>query len=237
MVQTTEQSLRLKYAPRNTPQASSAGLPPVSSTCGREKRPFVAKLGRVAVNKPSNSDLYTVEMAEFVDTFRRLAQPQAMPHLFIIEGGALGVENALKTAMDWKVRKNLGRGRGEKGHQVVHFRECFHGRTGYTISCTNTDPVKSKYFAKFDWPRITNPDDPAHLVLDITPALAVKTQAALCHRSQHALFVRRRSQAAGRQLSVPEVILRLESLHRVLPPANGQVEDDLAKLLKPYEVK
>src|SRR5262249_22841110 len=97
---------------------------------------FVARLGRIAVNKPSNADLYTVEMAEFVDTFRRVAQPAGMPHLFLIEGGALGVENALKTAMDWKVRKNLAAGRGEKGHQVLHFREAFHGRSGYTITCT-----------------------------------------------------------------------------------------------------
>jgi LmbE family N-acetylglucosaminyl deacetylase len=92
-------------------------------------------------------------------------------------------------------------------------------------------------FPEHPWPRIANPDDPAHMVLDITPALAEKTQAALCHRTQHALFVRRRSQAAGRQLSVPEVIQRLESLHRLLPPLNGQVDDELARLLQPYVVK
>jgi L-lysine 6-transaminase len=118
---------------------------------------FVAHLGRVAVTKPSNSDLYTVELAEFVSTFTRLAMPASMPHAFFVEGGTLGVENALKTAMDWKVRKNLAAGRGEIGHKVVHFRECFHGRSGYTLSLTNTDPVKSMYFSKLDWPRVTNP--------------------------------------------------------------------------------
>jgi L-lysine 6-transaminase len=118
---------------------------------------FVSRLGRVAVTKPSNSDLYTVELAEFVDSFARLAAPEALPHLFFVEGGTLGVENALKTAMDWKVRRNLAAGRGELGHQVIHFRECFHGRSGYTLSCTNSDPVKTMYFTKFDWPRITNP--------------------------------------------------------------------------------
>jgi len=92
-------------------------------------------------------------------------------------------------------------------------------------------------FPEHPWPRTSNPSDPAHLVLDITPALAEKTQAALCHRTQHALFVRRRSQAAGRQLSVPEVIQRLESLHRHLPPVIGPVEDELANMLKLYEVK
>lgn len=135
---------------------------------------FVARLGRVAVHKPSNSDLYTVELAEFVDTFRRLAQPAELPHAFFIEGGTLGVENALKVAMDWKVRKNLQRGRGEKGHQVVHFREAFHGRSGYTLSLTNTDPVKSMYFSKFDWPRITNPK----LRFPVTDAVLADVRAA-----------------------------------------------------------
>lgn len=135
---------------------------------------FVAKLGRIAVNKPSNADVYTVEMAEFVDTFRRVTQPAGMPHVFFIEGGALGVENAMKTAMDWKVRKNLAAGRGEKGHQVLHFRECFHGRSGYTVSCTSTDPVKTMYFAKFDWPRIVNPK----LSFPVTPAVLQRVEAA-----------------------------------------------------------
>jgi L-lysine 6-transaminase len=127
---------------------------------------FVAKLGRVAVNKPSNSDLYTVEMAEFVDAFSRLATPPTLPHLFFISGGALAVENALKTAFDWKIRKNIEKGvnrpdapeRDLKGQKIIHFEQCFHGRSGYTLSLTNTfDPKKTKYFPKFDWPRVLNP--------------------------------------------------------------------------------
>jgi L-lysine 6-transaminase len=117
-----------------------------------------ALLGRVATQKPTNSDVYTREMAEFVETFARLAKPEPFRHLFFIEGGALAVENALKTAFDWKVRRNLAAGRGEKGSQVIHFRECFHGRTGYTMSLTDShDPRKTQYFPKFSWPRITNP--------------------------------------------------------------------------------
>jgi L-lysine 6-transaminase len=73
-------------------------------------------------------------------------------------GGALAVENALKTAFDWKVRKNLAAGKGEKGSQIIHFREAFHGRSGYTLSLTNTaDPRKHAYFPKFKWPRVVNP--------------------------------------------------------------------------------
>ncbi len=119
---------------------------------------FRAKMARVAIHNPSNSDVYTVEMAEFVDTFSRLAIPEALPHLFLVAGGAVAVENALKAAFDWKVRKNLARGLGEKGHQVIHFNECFHGRTGYAISMTSTwDRRKRDYFPKFRWPRVTNP--------------------------------------------------------------------------------
>jgi L-lysine 6-transaminase len=119
---------------------------------------FLEKLGHAAVNKPSNSDAYTVEMAEFVETFARIAQPSYLPYAFFIEGGALGNENALKAAFDWKVRKNLAKGyTRELGMQVIHFKNAFHGRTGYTMSLTNTDPLKVKYFPKFQWPRIHNP--------------------------------------------------------------------------------
>ncbi len=119
---------------------------------------FKARLADVAVNKPSNSDFYAEEMAEFVEAMDRYAIPPQLPHMFLISGGALAVENALKAAFDWKVRKNMARGvRGERGHQVIHFREAFHGRTGYTMSLTNTDPTKVMYYPKFPWPRVTNP--------------------------------------------------------------------------------
>jgi len=116
-------------------------------------------LGRLAVQKPSNSDAYSEPMAEFVQTFARYAMPDYLPHAFFIEGGALAVENALKTAFDWKVRKNLQKGLpGLKGSKIIHFRQAFHGRSGYTLSLTNTaDPRKTKFFPTFDWPRIDNP--------------------------------------------------------------------------------
>jgi L-lysine 6-transaminase len=141
----------------------------VSYNHPRLKEPdFLEKLTLAAVHKPSNSDIYTTSMAEFVDKFSQIAMPEGMPHLFLISGGALAVENALKTAFDWKWRKNLQR-LGKKtdanlemlyglGSKVIHFREAFHGRSGYTLSLTNThDPRKHMYFPKFDWPRIINP--------------------------------------------------------------------------------
>jgi L-lysine 6-transaminase len=120
---------------------------------------FREKIATVAVNKPANSDIYTTYMAEFVETFSRVAIPPShSKHMFFVEGGALGIENAVKTAFDWKVRKNFKKGyKEEKGTQIMHLREAFHGRTGYTLSLTNTDPKKTMYFPKFDWPRIDNP--------------------------------------------------------------------------------
>ena len=120
---------------------------------------FIKKIGEIAVNKPTNSDIYTTEMAEFVDVFYKEAVPSCFKHLFFISGGALAIENAIKTSFDWKIRKNFQRGKKEElGKQVIHFKEAFHGRTGYTLSMTNTfNKDKINYFTKFSWPRITNP--------------------------------------------------------------------------------
>ena len=119
------------------------------------------KLLDAAVHKPSNSDAYTEAYASFVSSFSEIALPSEFKHLFFIEGGALAVENAIKVAFDWKVNKNIAAGVGNSetpiGSRVLHFQEAFHGRSGYTLSLTNTDPVKTDYFPKFDWPRVPNP--------------------------------------------------------------------------------
>jgi L-lysine 6-transaminase len=125
---------------------------------------FREKLLLATLTKPSNSDIYTQAMADFVRTLSRTLPP-AFNHMFFIEGGALAVENALKVAFDWKVRKNIGRGFGDGideedllGTKVIHFRTAFHGRSGYTLSLTNGfSPDKVKYFPKFKWPRISTP--------------------------------------------------------------------------------
>ena len=115
------------------------------------------KLGKIAKHKPTNSDIYTDTYAEFVQTFSEIGIPEELPYAFFIEGGTLGVENALKAAFDWKVRKNLSKGKAELGSKIIHFRNAFHGRSGYTLSLTNTEEQKIKYFPKFDWPRIDSP--------------------------------------------------------------------------------
>ncbi len=124
---------------------------------GLQDPDFLDSLMPAAINKLSNSDLYTVEMARFVEAFARTVPESLASKMFFIEGGAAAVENALKAAIDWKVRKNLAAGKGEKGHQIVHFERAFHGRSGYTLSLTNTDPVKTQYFPQFSWPRVPTP--------------------------------------------------------------------------------
>src|SRR6516225_7275667 len=119
---------------------------------------FMAVLAEVAANKPANPDMYTTHYAQFVETFARVLGDPALPHLFFVEGGALAVENALKTAFDWKSRANEAAGRpGGLGTRVLHLTRAFHGRSGYTLSLTNTEPGKTARFPKFDWPRIDVP--------------------------------------------------------------------------------
>lgn len=135
------------------------------------------RLLQAALGKPTNSDTYTTLYAEFVETFSRLAVPPTHArHLFFVEGGSIAVENALKAAFDWKVRKNFARGiTEERGRQILHFRHAFHGRSGYSISLTNTaDPRKTDYFPRFEWPRLTCP----RLSFPLTPEIVQATAAA-----------------------------------------------------------
>jgi L-lysine 6-transaminase len=119
---------------------------------------FMALLAEVAASKPANPDMYSTHLAEFVETFARVLGDPALPHLFFVEGGALAVENALKAAFDWKSRRNEAAGRSRAlGTKVLHLTRAFHGRSGYTMSLTNTDPTKTDRFPAFDWPRIDVP--------------------------------------------------------------------------------
>ncbi len=158
------------------------------------------EFGRIALNNVANSDLYTSEMAEAVETIARISKPDYLPNMFFVAGGSLGVENCLKAAMDWKSHDRESKGLDESGSfdwqsdmaassklSIGHFREAFHGRSGYTISITNTDPTKTSRFAKFEWPRFDNPkirfpmDDVERARLDEVEAASlasIRTHAA-----------------------------------------------------------
>jgi len=161
---------------------------------------FRDELAEAAVNKPSNSDVYTVPMARFVDTFVRVLGDPALPHLFFVDGGALAVENALKVAFDWKSRYNEARGIDPTlGTKVLHLRGAFHGRSGYTLSLTNTDPIKVARFPKFDWPRIDAPFARPHADMDAleNQALRQARRAFEAHPHDIACFIAEPIQGEG----------------------------------------
>jgi LmbE family N-acetylglucosaminyl deacetylase len=91
-------------------------------------------------------------------------------------------------------------------------------------------------YPEHPYPRLANAGDPADLVVDVTPYLDQKTAAALCHATQNALFVRRRSEAAGRPLTVREVLLAEEAFHRHWP-ASPSAADPLRQWLGPASTR
>nr|WP_268256716.1 L-lysine 6-transaminase [Streptomyces sulfonofaciens] len=129
----------------------------INPSCIVEDQEFLRELTAAAVNKPSNPDLYTVPYATFVTTFARVLGDPRLPHLFFVDGGALAVENALKAAFDWKAQKLGLDDEAVDGLQVLHLERSFHGRSGYTMSLTNTEPSKTARYPKFGWPRIPSP--------------------------------------------------------------------------------
>ncbi len=161
---------------------------------------FREELLEAALNKPSGSDVYSVAMARFVDTFARVLGDPALPHLFFVEGGALAVENALKVAFDWKSRWNEAHGLDPAlGSRVLHLRDAFHGRSGYTLSLTNTDPVKTARFPQFAWPRVPSPylSPGVDVVARERETLAAMRAAFVQHEHDIACFVMEPVQGEG----------------------------------------
>jgi L-lysine 6-transaminase len=161
---------------------------------------FREELVEAALNKPSNSDVYSVPMARFVETFARVLGDPALPHLFFVEGGALAVENALKVAFDWKSRLNESLGRDPRlGAKVLHLEHAFHGRSGYTMSLTNTDPNKVARYPRFDWPRIPAPYVSGDRDVEATERVALEAARAAFEAHPHdiACFIMEPIQGEG----------------------------------------
>jgi len=122
-----------------------------------EDEDFKKELMLAALANPSNSDFYTSQYANFLSTFEEIAMPPPFKYAFFISGGTLAVENAIKVAMDWKTKKCLKQNKKNSDCKVIHFKEAFHGRSGYTLSLTNTKPRFTDHFTQFNWPRFNNP--------------------------------------------------------------------------------
>ena len=182
---------------------------------------FREELLDAAMNKPANSDVYTVHYARFVDVLDRVLGDPALPRWFFIEGGAAAVENAIKVAFDWKSRHNEAAGRGgHLGTRVLHLTGAFHGRSGYTLSLTNTDPVKVARFPKFAWPRIDAPQVTfplerhlAQIVVDEATALEQARAAFAAHPHDVACAIVEPIQSEGGDNHLrPEFLQALQAL-------------------------
>ena len=176
--------------------SSALGMNHPALTSDDARREFA----EVAANKPSNSDVYTVPMARFVETFARVLGDPALPHLFFIDGGTLAIENALKVAFDWKSRRNEANGLDPAlGTKVLHLEHAFHGRSGYTMSLTNTEPNKTDRYPKFDWPRIPVPsiNGSADVIAAEKAALAAARRAFEQHPHDIACFIAEPIQGEG----------------------------------------
>lgn len=111
---------------------------------------------------------------------------------------------------------------GHPAHQLVHTTVL-----AAVASLKELAPLLYSFAASYPahpYPRLSNANDPADMVVDVSACLDQKEAAALCHATQTALFVRRRSEQAGRPLAVREVLLAEEAFHRHWPM--GDVTDD-----------
>ena len=179
---------------------------------------FQATLLRAALSNPANSDMYSREYAAFVATFRRLAVPAPFRYLFFISGGALAVENAMKAAFDWKAQRNRSRGVGGGADKILHFKEAFHGRSGYTLSVTNTEPEKTRDFPAFAWPRIVNPklsfpvDEAAVAAAEQRAVFEIEAAFAADPRGIAAILIEPIQGEGGDNHYRPEFLRRLRAL-------------------------
>lgn len=157
--------------------------------------PALSKLDLEAVHaikhKMANSDFYTPEKARFVRDVADILPD--FKYFFFIEGGSLAVENALKVAFDWKAQKVGCPPSMTPDFDVVHLQHAFHGRSGYTLSLTNTTSEKTRWFPTFNWTRIPSPA--VNLYPDPDEQLRVEEAAlkmiweAMCTRTVAAVII------------------------------------------------
>jgi LmbE family N-acetylglucosaminyl deacetylase len=99
---------------------------------------------------------------------------------------------------------------GHPGHMTVYqvalkiIQSEFPEMPWYTVQA---------YYDNSPKPHILNTADQADWIIDVSSVINEKIHAAFCHKSQHDLFVRRKSKELGKSVSVSEVIQTEESYH------------------------
>jgi L-lysine 6-transaminase len=103
------------------------------------------------------------------------------------------------------------------GTKVLHLENAFHGRSGYTMSLTNTDPKKVDRFPKFDWPRIPAPSINGHPDVEAAEREALIAARAAFEANPHdiACFIAEPIQGEGGDNHFrPRFLLAMQALCR-----------------------
>lgn len=115
-----------------------------------QDKDFESKLLRAAKTNPNNSDFLTVEYSTFLQAFYKHAMPSQFKYVFFITAGTLAVDNAIKTAFDWKMRKSPYI-KDPSQMTVAYIKKSFHGRSGFALNCTSDNYTKYKNFPRLNW--------------------------------------------------------------------------------------
>jgi N-acetylglucosamine malate deacetylase 2 len=99
---------------------------------------------------------------------------------------------------------------GHPGHVLAHQAALATAR----VCAIPTVLTFGAWFPNHPRERSANRSDRAAFVIDYRAVWKEKLAAVECHRTQHALFVRRPSQEAGHPVPLQDTFLRVESFHR-----------------------
>ena len=194
-------------------EGGEVGDPPI---CTREE------LGRVRESElrcaAAALGARSVEFLDYVDPFSASVDQifpfEADPEEF--EGRLVDVVDRLRPGV---VLTHGSQGEyGHPGHLLVHQNSLAAHRA---IRVSSISPVPALYTFSAAIPGVEDPGfnetDPAHVIVDITPWLEVRSAAAACHRTQHATqhadFFCSQAESTDKQDDVrPQ-----ESLHRLWP--------------------
>ncbi len=112
---------------------------------------YLDEIQRVAHQKITNCEILSDESAEFDEKFREFTSKGLFSHYHYVCTGALAIEAAIKTAMDYK---------GTDHKRVISFKCSFHGINGYGGMYTDRfEPVNQrlKGFPRSQWEPLDNP--------------------------------------------------------------------------------
>ena len=84
----------------------------------------------MAVYKPTMSDVYLQEFADFMRNFGRVAIPKELPYCFCRRWRSC-CRKCLENSFRLENQKNWQKETKPEGSMAIHFKQAFHGRSGF----------------------------------------------------------------------------------------------------------